>query len=94
MIVQNPSSVCYMGARLKKRSAKRRSGSRSGHKGRVILPNNDILHSRRVTRVLLVFLGVEFDGDTYFIIRATVWPKMMSTCTIMALKFLEIDIQM
>ena len=74
-----------MSVRFKQGSVKHRSGSRSGHKGKVILPNNGSLHSRHVTRMLGVILGVEFGGDNYFTIRATVWPKIMniqSTCII------------
>ena len=37
-IVQNPSLECYMSVRFRKGSVKHRSGSRSGHKGEVILP--------------------------------------------------------
>ena len=37
-IVQNSSLECYMRVRLKQGSVKHWSGSRSGHKGKVILP--------------------------------------------------------
>ena len=37
-IVQNPPLECYMSARFKQGSVKLRSGSKSGHKGEVILP--------------------------------------------------------
>ena len=63
-IEQNPSLECYMNARFKQGSVKHRSGSRSGHKGKVILTNNKSLHSRHATSVWEVLLGVEFDGDT------------------------------
>ena len=53
-----------MSSRFKQGSVKHGSGSRSGHKGKVILLNNESLHSRHVTRVLGVFLGVELGGDT------------------------------
>ena len=66
-----------MSVRFNQGSVGHRSGSRSGQKGKVILPNNESLHSRHVTLVLGIFLGVEIDGDTHFTIRATVWPKMM-----------------
>ena len=39
-------------------SVKHRSGSRSGHKGKVILPNNESLELRHVIRVLGPCLGV------------------------------------
>ena len=64
-IVQNTSLECYKNARFKQGSVKYRSGSRSGHKDKVILPNNKSVHLRHVTRGIL---GVEFDGETYFTI--------------------------
>ena len=38
-------------------------------KGKVILLNNEGLHSHHVIRVLGIGLGVKFDGDIHFIIR-------------------------
>ena len=67
-----------MSARIKQGSVKHRSGSESGHKGNVILSSNESLHSRHLTGVSMVFLGVEFDGETHFTIRAAIWPKMMT----------------
>ena len=57
-IVQDPSFECYMSTRVKQGSVKHGSGLRSGHKGNVILPNTESLHSLNVTRALGVFLGV------------------------------------
>ena len=85
-IVQNPSLECYMSASFKQGSVKHRSGSRSGHKGKVVLPNNETLHSRHATHVSRAILGVECDDDADVAIRITVWPKTMkikSTCIIM-----------
>ena len=50
-IVQNPSHECYMSARIKHESVEHGLESRPGHKGNVILPINESLHSRHVTRV-------------------------------------------
>ena len=57
-IVQNRSLECYMNARYEQGSGKHRSGSRSGHKGKAILPNNERLHSRHVTCAMEVDVGV------------------------------------
>ena len=66
-----------MSAKFQQGSVKHRFGQGQVTKVRSLLTNNESLHSRHVTHVLGVFLGVEFDGDTYFTIQATVCPKMM-----------------
>ena len=85
-----------MSDKLKQESVYHRLGSRSGHKGKAILTNNESLHSHHMTRVLGVVLGVAFDGDTYVTKRATVWPKVMkikSTCIIVVYVGIPINCQ-
>ena len=70
------SLECYMNAKFKQGTAKHGSGSRSGHKDKINVPNNESLHSHDVTRVLGVVLGAELDGATYFTMyTSNSWAK-------------------
>ena len=66
-IVRNPTLECYMRVKFKQGSVKHRLGSRSGHKGKVILTIIEVC----IYGMCHVFqggiFGVEFDGDTYFL---------------------------
>ena len=57
-IVKNTSLECYRNVWFEQRLVKQSSGSMSGHRGKVILPNNISLHSHHATRVLEVVVGV------------------------------------